>query len=116
MKPFIAPHETPQEIAECWGSMDAFIFAGRYPDSWINHARRDIPNLLKWLKTEQEMHAAWRKRAEEAEAELERLRGERRPNEIGNRLTDAGGMTKCLGCDRLTASVDYCEECLRKKP
>lgn len=60
-----------KEIADRWASMDAFIFAKRYPDSWIDHARRDIPNLIAWLGTEQEMHAAWRKRAEEAEAELD---------------------------------------------
>lgn len=59
-----------QEIAERWASLDAFLFAKRYPDSWIDHARKDIPNLISWLGTEREMHAAWRKRAEEAEAAL----------------------------------------------
>lgn len=59
-----------QEIAERWASLDAFLFAKRYPDSWIDHARKDIPNLISWLWTEREMHAAWRKRAEEAEAAL----------------------------------------------
>jgi uncharacterized protein YijF (DUF1287 family) len=58
------------EIAQRWASMDAFLFAKRYPDAWIDHARRDIPNLIAWLQTEQEMHAAWRKRAEEAEGEI----------------------------------------------
>lgn len=58
-------------IAERWASMDAFLFAKRYPDSWIDHAKRDIQNLIAWLGTEQAMHAAWRKRAEEAEAQLD---------------------------------------------
>jgi hypothetical protein len=67
------PNITPEAkaIFDHWTSMDCFIFAKRYPDPWIEHARKDIPNLIAWLATEQEMHAAWRKRAEDAEAELD---------------------------------------------
>lgn len=60
-----------KQIAERWASLDAFLFGKRYPDEWIDAARRDIPNLILWLGTEREMHAAWRKRAEEAEAQLD---------------------------------------------
>lgn len=60
------------EIIDRWSSMDQFLFSKRYPDSWIDHARKDIANLLKWFGTEQSMHTAWRKLAEESESRLAR--------------------------------------------
>lgn len=59
-----------KEIEDRWASMDQFIYGKRHPDSWIDHARKDIPQLIAWLRTERTMHNAWRKRAEEAEAAL----------------------------------------------
>lgn len=40
-------------------------------DEW-----NEIRRLQSALRTEQEMHNAWRKRAEEAEAELHRVRSQ----------------------------------------
>lgn len=60
--------DSVQDILARWTSMECFLLAIRFPDDWIRHARKYIPLLVAWLKTEQEMHAAWRKRAEEAEA------------------------------------------------
>ena len=45
-----------------------------FPDAIVNQILSD---LVKALQTEQTMHAAWRKRAEEAESELAEARKER---------------------------------------
>ena len=40
----------------------------------IDQLKADVAELRTWLETEQTMHAAWRKRAEEAELELLKLK------------------------------------------
>lgn len=48
------------------------------PDPLMVKAADRIEELLAWHGTEQSMHAAWRKRAEEAEAALAAVRAEER--------------------------------------
>jgi hypothetical protein len=57
-------------LAKLREPVDEGGYDGWYPDPLHVSAANRIEELLKWLSTEQSMHAAWRKRAEECEAQL----------------------------------------------